>query len=348
MNDERTGSISKQVNLEGPQPGRFIHVTETIRWVRLPLALPLGHINVWLIDDGDSWTLVDTGINHPICLEAWLRLLPELEQQKPLRQVLITHHHPDHIGLAGWLRARTGCSVRMTRMAFATARNARSPAGSSVRESLADFARLHGVDDSLDLMTGFWCGEFYERIVTEVPEVDSYIEDGETLMIGGVQWQSILMQGHAHDHVVLASSDRQLLISGDQILPHISPNISVYPSESLANPLEEYLASLDQLKTLGEPLICPSHGNVFRGLAQRCDQLREHHQEILRRTLSICDKPSTVRSVLEQLYPRAVGTFNMALAFGEALAHLRYLESIKLVYRVTVGGNCLFQAAART
>ncbi|MCC6203211.1 MAG: MBL fold metallo-hydrolase [Gammaproteobacteria bacterium] len=328
---------------EAPREGGFVHLNAGIVWVRLPLDLALGHINVWLLDDGDGWTLIDTGIHHPRCRDAWEAILPELEAGRPLRQILITHHHPDHIGLAGWLRERTGCAVRMTRTAFTLSGRARQPATAEERAEAVEFARRHGVAAALELMVGFWCGDYYARIVSE-PEVDGWLEDGMELPIGERTWRVALLQGHARDHAVLRSTDGGWLIAGDQVLPNISPNVSVFPSDPLTDPVGDFLVSLDRLEQFGEPLICPAHGMPFRGLAARCAALRAHHAEVLRRTLALCREPVTVGDVITGLYPRSVGTFNMALAFGEALAHLRCLEVRGEVVREESPGRCLFRA----
>jgi glyoxylase-like metal-dependent hydrolase (beta-lactamase superfamily II) len=271
-------------------------------------------------------------------------LLAELTPHKPLRQILITHHHPDHIGLAGWLRDRTGCTVRTTRTAYQLSTRARQPRTDAEREAAAAFAQRHGVGDARELMVGFWCGDYYTRIVSPPPPVADYLVHGEEVPLGEQLWRVTLLQGHARDHVVLCSGDGSRMIAGDQILPHISPNISVFPAEPLADPLSEYLVSLDALEALGEPLVCPAHGLPFLGLVARCDTLRTHHVAIMRRTLALCREPATVGDLIAGLYPRSIGTFTMALAFGEALAHLRCLETRGLMMREETGERCLFRA----
>jgi glyoxylase-like metal-dependent hydrolase (beta-lactamase superfamily II) len=308
-----------------PEAGTAVTVAPGILWVRMPLPFALDHINIWLLEDDAGWTIVDTGIGSNRTREYWERIFAEALGAKPVIRVIATHFHPDHVGLASWLVERWGaefCSS-LTEWLFGRALSQEDPE-SMVRTALA-FYRRAGLDEaSLAVMAER--GNAYARGVAALPPVLRRLRAGDRLPIGGAEWQVIIGGGHTPEHVCLYSAGSGILIAGDQVLPRISPNISVWPSEPDADPLQDFLASLDQLRAVpDDTLVLPSHDTPFLGLHDRLDELTAHHQERLRETLDACETPRSVAEVTRIMFRRPLDPHQLIFAVGEALAHLNHL-----------------------
>jgi glyoxylase-like metal-dependent hydrolase (beta-lactamase superfamily II) len=308
-----------------PEAGTAVTVAPGILWVRMPLPFALDHINIWLLEDDAGWTIVDTGIGSNRTREYWERIFAEALGAKPVIRVIATHFHPDHVGLASWLVERWGaefCSS-LTEWLFGRALSQEDPE-SMVRTALA-FYRRAGLDEaSLAVMAER--GNAYARGVAAFPPVLRRLRAGDKLPIGGTEWQVIIGGGHTPEHVCLYSAGSGILIAGDQVLPRISPNISVWPSEPDADPLQDFLASLDQLRAVpDDTLVLPSHDTPFLGLHDRLDELTAHHQERLRETLDACETPRSVAEVTRIMFRRPLDPHQLIFAVGEALAHLNHL-----------------------
>jgi glyoxylase-like metal-dependent hydrolase (beta-lactamase superfamily II) len=307
-----------------PEAGT-VTVAPGILWVRMPLPFALDHINIWLLEDDAGWTIVDTGIGSNRTREYWERIFAEALGAKPVIRVIATHFHPDHVGLASWLVERWGaefCSS-LTEWLFGRALSQEDPE-SMVRTALA-FYRRAGLDEaSLAVMAER--GNAYAQGVAALPPVLRRLRAGDRLPIGGAEWQVIIGGGHTPEHVCLYSAGSGILIAGDQVLPRISPNISVWPSEPDADPLQDFLASLDQLRAVpDDTLVLPSHDTPFLGLHDRLDELTAHHQERLRETLDACETPRSVAEVTRIMFRRPLDPHQLIFAVGEALAHLNHL-----------------------
>jgi glyoxylase-like metal-dependent hydrolase (beta-lactamase superfamily II) len=308
-----------------PEAGTAVTVAPGILWVRMPLPFALDHINIWLLEDDAGWTIVDTGIGSNRTREYWERIFAEALGAKPVIRVIATHFHPDHVGLASWLVERWGaefCSS-LTEWLFGRALSQEDPE-SMVRTALA-FYRRAGLDEaSLAVMAER--GNAYAQGVAALPPVLRRLRAGDRLPIGGTEWQVIIGGGHTPEHVCLYSAGSGILIAGDQVLPRISPNISVWPSEPDADPLQDFLASLDQLRAVpDDTLVLPSHDTPFLGLHDRLDELTAHHQERLRETLDACETPRSVAEVTRIMFRRPLDPHQLIFAVGEALAHLNHL-----------------------
>jgi glyoxylase-like metal-dependent hydrolase (beta-lactamase superfamily II) len=309
-----------------PAPGDPVAIGPGVAWLRLPLPYRLDHINVWLLEDADGTTLVDTGIGLEATRCLWLPLLAQLALRRPLRRIIVTHHHPDHIGLARWLRARTGAPVWMTRPEQAMAGYFLSgEARKRIPESLAFYHRYGCRDD--ETIAWFEGAEGLGAIIDGMPEVDHYIGPGEEIVIGPNAWRAIVTPGHAPGHLVLHCAALRLLITGDQLLPAITSNVGLRPYAPDADPLDEYLRSVRELGRMdtGE-LNLPSHGLPFVGIAARAHALGLHHGRTIEQVRGACTEPRTAPELQSVLFPRVMDRLNSMLALTETLAHLRLLE----------------------
>jgi glyoxylase-like metal-dependent hydrolase (beta-lactamase superfamily II) len=299
-----------------PAPGTTLTVAPGIRWLRMPLPFALNHINLWLLDDGDGVTIVDTGLGLPDTRELWERIFAHELGGKPITRVIATHFHPDHFGNTGWLTERWSVDLWCTQaeyMAAVIACNARA----SRMDGHVDHYRRHGIaGEALERLRER--GNHYPALVPTVPASYRCVRDGDRITVGGRSWQVIVVLGHAPEHASLWCAQANVLISGDQVLPKITTNVSVWADRPHDDPLRLYLDSLTRFRPLpAGALVLPSHGLPFRGLHARLDALRAHHDERLAETLD---------ELIPVLFRRQLDTHQLSFAIGEVLAHLNYLE----------------------
>jgi len=295
--------------------------------VRLPLPFELHHINVWLLDDGDGWTLVDTGLDNSAIRDTWKSLFTTALAGRPIRRIIVTHYHPDHMGLTHYLWERFQPQLLMSADTAARTRRLLRGIAAGDRERIATFCRAHGIGE-VERYTAFVTGEGYRRMVSGLPEAITIIDEDSRLHIGGREWQPLIANGHAPGHTSLYCAEAGLLIAGDQILPSISPNISVHANNRDEDALHAYLSSLQRFARLdGDTAVLPSHGRIFTGLHGRLDAIAAHHRERLAKVRSLCTQPLCLAEVTPRLFRKTLAGNDYPLALGEALAHLVYLAN---------------------
>ncbi|WP_340666119.1 MBL fold metallo-hydrolase [Rhodocyclus gracilis] len=276
-----------------------------------------------------GWTIVDTGFALPVVRECWTRILGELAatpQGGRIRRIVVTHFHPDHIGLAEWLQTQTGAPVLMTLGEYLTAHAVWHEIGGHGNAPMQRQFALHGLSPEGAAAIAAGRGG-YNRGVPALPTQYRRLLAGDELCIGGRRWQVIVGHGHSPEHAALYCEDDHVLISGDMVLPKISTNISVFAVTPEANSLADFLASLDRLRALpADTLVLPSHGLPFRGLHDRIDALHAHHHERLVRLEAHCTTPHCAAELLPILFERELDAHQTMFAMGEAIAHLNWLE----------------------
>ncbi|MDP6351676.1 MAG: MBL fold metallo-hydrolase [Alphaproteobacteria bacterium] len=310
---------------EVPAHGAPVPVAPGVAWLRMPLPFRLDHINLWLLDDGTGRTLVDSGINRPEVQDAWRDVFAGPLVERPARRLIVTHFHPDHIGLAGWLSTELDIPLWATEREWLMGRLAGADRGDDRTESRRAFYRGHGADGAIVKSLDQWFGS-YRISVSPVPPSFRRIADGDEIDIDGRPWRVITGGGHSPEHACLHDPETATLISGDLVLPRITPNVAVWDTQPEADPLAGYLAALDRLRGLPEDtLVLPSHGRPFHGLHRRLDELEGHHRDRLDETLAACAEPRSAIEIVPVLFRRALDVHQTALAIGEALAHLHCL-----------------------
>ena len=316
---------------ELPAPGRAREVAPGVRWVRMPLPFALDHINIWLlrdeIDGRAGWTIVDCGVAREEVRTLWEDVFTHELDGLPVLRVIVTHMHPDHIGLADWLCKRWDAPLWMTLTDYALAclwsRSQGSGAGGD--SAVAHFAR-HGLTDPQAQQQIRERAGYYPNLVPAVPERFARIMDGDEIRIGGKVWRVIVGYGHAPEHASLYCGELDVLISGDMVLPRISTNVSVFDHEPDADPLRLYLRSLDGYDGLpADTLVLPSHGRPFIGLHERIAQQHQHHAERRGDVLAACRQPRSTSDIVPILFKRKLDLHQLTFAMGEALAHLHTL-----------------------
>ncbi len=318
-----------------PAPGEIAPISEGVHWIRFPLPMELDHINLWLLDHDGGFVLVDTGLASDVGRAAWERLEQQVLARRPLRLIVLTHLHPDHAGLAAWLQARHGVPVWTSHETERQMSQLFAPLTDAQIAERRSFFNRHGLTD-LGSFDASLSGERYRAVVSGLPQIAHHPRDSEEAIWGGAAWRWIETGGHAVGHLCLHDRSRRVLITGDQILPSISPNVSASGWSADANPLDSYLRSLERLAELDPAtLVLPSHGRPFRGVRERALELRNHHLDHLDRLREACREPCTARETLRVLFRRTLSGFHLYLAIGEAIAHLEYLARSGELVRLT-------------
>lgn len=321
-----------------PAVGEQIEVAPGVFWLRMPLPFQLDHINLWLLRDGDGWTIVDTGFPDDAVRATWSQIIEGLDG--PVKRLIVTHFHPDHLGLATWLMETTGAELWMTTGEFLTAHAVwHEVAGHGARFMVEQF-RQHGLDTER-LAKFEQRGSGYRKAVPALPEYYHRLMEGDIATVNRKKWQILIGHGHAPEHMSLYCAELDVLISGDMLLPKISTNISVFAATPQADALRWYLDSLDQLaQDIPErTLVLPSHGLPFVGVRPRVEALHAHHEDRLRALESSCEQaPKSAAESLDVLFNRALDTHQTMFAMGEAIAHLNYLENAGRLSR-TIDAN---------
>lgn len=306
-------------------------VAPGVSLVRLAVPGPLRHVNSYLLDDidqrGDGVALVDTGMNTDDTRAAWKSLFRFGLHGVRVTRVIGTHFHPDHIGLAGWMCDHHRAPLLMTRGEWLTARMLIADARDAVPDEMIAWWRAAGwsEDQIAHASERGWAG--FRQIVTPLPLGFTRIRDGDTLSIGGHDWRVVVGSGHSLEHACLLDERRGVLVAGDQVLPRISPNISLGVTEPDADPLGEWLASIEKLRTLdADLLVLPGHGDPFTGLHVRLGQMEQEHRERLDLLEAHLAEPRPAVDCFAVLFRRPIGPDMLGMATGEALAHLRRLE----------------------
>jgi glyoxylase-like metal-dependent hydrolase (beta-lactamase superfamily II) len=339
-----------------PAAGSTNEVAPGVRWIRMALPFALNHINLWLLRDEingmQGWTVVDCCIDRPESRQQWTQIFANELEGLPILRVIVTHMHPDHIGLAHWLCERWStpehtCRLWISATDFNAARMACQVAAGHGGDAAANFVQSHGMSHPDHLKQIRERTGYYAQMVPSVPGSYVRMMDGMSIKIGEQSWHCISGYGHAPEHIALHCPALNLLISGDMVLPRISTNVSVYDLEPEANSLALFLSSLEKMKPLPEQtLILPSHGKPFTGLHERIRQLEQHHAERLAEVIAACtEKPQTAHDIVAIMFKRALDLHQLTFAQGEALAHLHLLWHRGDLQRQRVNGVYQFQTA---
>jgi glyoxylase-like metal-dependent hydrolase (beta-lactamase superfamily II) len=313
-----------------PESAHAREIAPGVRWLRMPLPFALAHINVWALDDGPGWTIVDTGVQTVDVANAWRTLLGSGGELggRPVTRVIVTHMHPDHVGMAGWLTRRYDTRLWMTRLEYLQCRVLAADTGREAPDDGVRFYKRAGwSEDDIETYRARFGG--FGKMIHRLPDSYRRIDDGETLRIGAHDWSVVVGRGHSPEHACLYCPALDLLISGDQVLPKISSNTSVFPTEPDADPLAEWLVSIDKIRAEvpDDVLVLPSHNEPFRGLHARLDHLERGQRRALERLRDTLAQPRRAVDVFGALFARPINSEPtlLNLATGESLACINHL-----------------------
>ena len=309
-----------------PEVGHTMPVIDGMLWLRMPLPFALSHINLWLLQDHGGWAIVDTGVATDVSKKVWQRTFTDSMAGEPVTRVIATHMHPDHVGCAGWLTEKFDVELWMTREEYMLCRVLVADTGRPAPEAGLHFYAAAGFPpESLEQYRKIF--GFFGKFVSPLPDSYERMSEGDRLSIGERSWEILIGCGHSPEHACLYNNDLNVLISGDQLLPTISANVGVYPTEPHANPLKDWLESLAALKeqVTEDVLVLPAHGKPFRGTHMRLDALISEHMLKLEKLHDFCREPRRAIDTFPALYKREITPDHLIMATGEAIAHLHYL-----------------------
>ncbi|MFZ6768388.1 MBL fold metallo-hydrolase [Undibacterium sp. Di26W] len=328
-----------------PDTAKTMEIAPGVLWIRMGLPFALNHINLWLLEDEidtgqgpvHGWTAIDCGIASDATRDAWEILFGDLNNHLrglPIVRVIATHCHPDHIGLADWLCSRWNAQLWMTAGEYAFARMMSASLPGADGTAMFPHFRKHGLVDTAMQEQIQERKNHYTRLVPTVPTAYHRLQEGMAVIIHQRHWQIICGFGHSPEHASLYCAELNILISGDMLLPRISTNVSVFAIEPEANPVQQYLDSLQKYLPLPEDvLILPSHGKPFKGLHTRVQQLQDHHAERLEEVKAACATAQSAMGIVPIMFRRPLDAHQLTFAIGEALAHLHKLWYDGILHR---------------
>ncbi len=318
-----------------PSEGEAITIGDGVLWMRLPLPMALDHVNVFAFDEGDSWTIIDTGFSSKRSKAIWESLLAGPLKNKPVSRVICTHHHPDHVGLAGWFIAK-GAELLMPRTGWLMARMLTLDEQATYPPETLQFYKRAGMDADIFAQRQNDRPFNFADCVDPLPLGFTRLKHGHTIQIGGRTWDIRMGNGHAPEHATFWSRDDNLIIGGDQLLPSISANLGVYPTEPEADPVQDWYEACESFQPFArqDHLVLPGHKLPFTGLPLRLTQMIENHHSALDRLIQHLDKPRTAGDCFLPLFKRKIGSGEYGLALVEAIAHLNHLHQTGKADRV--------------
>jgi glyoxylase-like metal-dependent hydrolase (beta-lactamase superfamily II) len=321
-------------------------VAPGILWARVPLPFRLNHVNVWLLRERDGWTIVDTGTASGPAREMWQVLLGGVLSGAPIVRLIATHGHTDHVGLAGWLQqVSNGAPFHISLLEWLSAKLRYEDSIAPVSPTAIRFLEAHGCEAALAESFSDDRNRTHSYLEPLPPQIQR-MKEGTRLVFGGREWRAMACGGHAPEHISLWCEADRILIAGDQILSKISPMIGVNPHEPDADPLTEYLTSLDRFRALpADALVLPSHGLPFHGLHERATELAEHHELRLGQLERLMETPQSAMRLAHGLFARAIADGHARHAFSETLAHAHHLVAHGRATRRERDGNIVFAAA---
>lgn len=322
-----------------PAEGEVIKLREGAYWLRMPLPMKLDHVNCYAFADdtgqGGGWTIVDTGFDSRRSRAIWTKLLAGPLRGRPVTRVVVTHHHPDHIGLAGWFQREHGAELVTTRTAWLFARMLLLDEHMTPVDETLAYWRAAGMDAEIYATRKAERPFNYIDVVADMPLGFKRIKEGDSLRMGGRDWDIHTGNGHAPEHATLWSRDCDLVLGGDQLLATISPNLGVYATEPDADPVGDWLESCERLSTFahGDQLVLPGHKMPFQGLPTRMRQLIDNHHKALDRLLHFLVTPHSAAQCFQPLFKRNIGAGEYGLALVEAVGHVNHLHALGKITR---------------
>jgi len=301
-----------------------MEVVPNIFLVKLPLPSKIGHVNCYLLQGGNGWSIIDTGLNHPASNCVWEQTLTGLNiKYGDIEGIYVSHMHPGHYGASGWLQELTGAQVYMSRceiekvqQTWKKGRTSVPVVGELLKENGIPAVLLTEVLDSIN-----------QTLTAVQPHPDlSPLPEGGEVTIGGRGFEVVKAPGHSDGHISFFCRDEGILFSGDNLLSPDSSGISLWPT-SHPNPLELFLTSLELQGGLPVNIVLPGHGSAFSDCAGRVADLKKHYRLRLDRVAQLAGTGATAYQICLKLLGENTAPGEMLFLLTETLAHLAYLES---------------------
>jgi glyoxylase-like metal-dependent hydrolase (beta-lactamase superfamily II) len=312
---------------EPPEPGRTIEVAPGVLWARVPLPFRLDHVNVYFLEDGAGWAVVDTGIDNDDARAAWDALLHGRLAGRRLTRLIVTHMHPDHIGLAGWLTEKFDIPLLTSQTAYIECLNLSLAPGKLQAPIYRDFYLRNGLDEATTALIATM-GHDYLGMVAPLPPIFDRLVAGDEIVVGDRKFDVLAGDGHAPEQLMLFCREEALFLAADQVLAKISPNVSVAAMSPTGDPLGLYLRSLRALRAElpEQALVLPGHQLPFYGLHERAGELIGHHEARCASLWQACrEEPRRPAELIPIMFTRKLDPHQMGFAFSELLAHVNYM-----------------------
>ncbi|PYE83888.1 MBL fold metallo-hydrolase [Pseudoroseicyclus aestuarii] len=320
-----------------PEGAGAVEVAPGVLWLRQPMPSFVEHVNIFALEEGEGWCVIDTGFDSPEARALWEAWLTGPLKGRPLRRMIATHHHPDHIGLAGWLCARFGIPLEMPRSGYFLARWLLAEAHEVPPQAMLDFWHRAGMDAQVLAVKARQRPSAFSGAVHPLPEGYLRLREGQQIRFGGRLWQIRMGEGHAPEHATFWSCDDDLVIGGDQLLRRSSPNLGVQFYEPEAPTVRDWIASAEALAAHAreDHLVLPGHGPVYRGLPARLAHMARRHRDALDRLEAHLNRPRQGGDCFSPLFRRSIGPEIYGLALAETLGHLNTLTAQDRALRET-------------
>lgn len=316
-----------KLEMTPPEYGTMRRIADDLYWLRFDLPFRLNHINLFVLDCDDGWTIIDCGVNDTATADHWQALLSGPLKNRPVTRIIVSHNHVDHIGYAGSLAAITGAEIFMGKAEYDRTVSMLDMAGADFGAALEAAYHRYGMDeDALEMARSDH--DRYSRFVAPLPPV-TLIDQNTVINSKSGAWQVRIDHGHSIGQLGFTDHQRNLYIAVDFLLPRISPNISADFQEPEADKLGPYLTYLEEMTSLDpEMTILPGHDWPFSHGNDRAAALIDHHHQRLDALLAAsAQNPVTTRDAMQVLFDRVFGAHEIFFASGEARAHLGHLVS---------------------
>jgi len=345
MTSEKPKSRLEFFTDTAPGAGVVTEITGGVFWLRMALPMAgLDHINLYFLRDGDEFVVVDTGLGWKESMDIWERVFADNMGGAHVNRVICTHMHPDHAGLAGWICRKFGAPLLMTMGEYFLCRLMAADTGNPApKEGISFYRRAGFTDEQIENYKSRFGG--FGKAISALPNGYQRIRENDIIKIDGSDWQVLIGSGHSPEHACLYNAALKIMISGDQILPNISSNVSVWPTEPDGNPLEDWIVSCHKLKEVvpKDTLVLPAHGIPFHGAGHRLGRLIEHHENALVRLYEYCSQPRRSTEVYPVLFRRKINDGNRLMAVGESIAHLNCLiKRGQMTRSITAEGHYVY------
>jgi glyoxylase-like metal-dependent hydrolase (beta-lactamase superfamily II) len=310
-----------------PEPGTLTEIAPGVLWLRLALPFLLNHVNIYLVRDGDGWAVIDTGLGDDETRAVWERVIATALGGAPLTRLVVTHYHPDHVGLAGWMTERNAIPLYMSQTEYLLSLSMQLVPDAARRENYRRFYLTHGLSAEAEHEVS-GRGHEYLRRTTGLPPSYRRLIAGDTLTLGERRFRVLTGGGHAAEQVMMHDEAGGLFLAADQVIARISPNVSVWAAEPDADALGLYLASLRSIRSAVPPdvLVLPGHQLPFIGLHDRIDALIAHHAQRCAAIAAACrEAPRTAAEIVPVIFHRPLDAHQLGFAFGEVMAHVNFM-----------------------
>jgi len=315
--------------------------------ITLPIPFPLKTVNVYALVGTDGWTLIDAGMGTPDAREAFAAGLKKAGLDiAQLKHIVLTHHHPDHIGLSGELQEQSGARVYMHPIDERSVQIIWAGTMPERFGSVSSFFQQHGLEP-----TKLWYTQTDPkavRTVIGVPPHEAFtlVEDGDSLELADEHYQVLWVPGHSDGQIVLFRERDGVFLAADHVLPRITPNVGLYSKHDRLNPLGDYLNSLAKVEHLPASNVLPGHGEPFADLGGRVREIVQHHYDREDQILIMLkERPQHATELTRQLFPgrRIENHEALRMAVAEILAHLEHMRNAgKVKQQHTADGIVLY------